>query len=143
VSRRRFFLTYAGSGLVIQRLARCHPTPSRLRASRIVSILTWLTVKPRSKQTSAANCSVQQLVALPKIRGLWCNRDRNASHLAWSNCACTVFGLNDSCVRHSKPFCSNEWIALRTVWVAQPRLCAIFAGRCSRLEASKIGCDAR
>src|SRR5215469_12288761 len=72
------------------------------------------------------------------VRGLWCNRARNASHLAWSNCAWTVLGREDSCLRHSKPFCSKAWIALRTVCVAQPRLWAICDGRCSRLEASRI-----
>jgi hypothetical protein len=137
-SRRCFFLTYAGSGLVIQCLARCQPTPNRLRASRMVSILIWLTVNPCSQHTSAANSRVQQPVTLPKVRGLWCNRARNVSHLAWSNCACTVFGREDSCLRHSKPLCSKAWIALRTVWVAQPRLRAISLGRCSRHDASRI-----
>jgi hypothetical protein len=123
---------------VIQCLARGPPTPSRLRASRMVSMLTWLIVNPCSKQTSAANSRVQRLVFLPNVRGLWCNRDRKASHLTWSNCACTVFGREDSCLRHSKPLCSKAWIALRTVWVAQPKLRAISLGRCSRLDASRI-----
>ena len=37
---RRFFRRYAGSGLVIQVLARFQPTPSRISAWRIVSSLT-------------------------------------------------------------------------------------------------------
>ncbi len=36
------------------------------------------------------------------------------------------------------PFSSKAWIALRTVYVAQPRFRAITLGHCFRLEASKI-----
>ncbi len=32
------------------------------------------------------------------------------------------FGREDSCLRQASPFCSKAWIALRTSWVAQPRL---------------------
>ena len=78
----------------------------------MVSILTWFAVKPCSKLTSAANSSVQTLVDFPKVRGLWCNKARRASHLAWSNWACTVFGREDSCLRHSTPSSSNAWMAL-------------------------------
>jgi hypothetical protein len=46
-----FFRAYAGSGLVIQRLARFQPTPSRFRVARIVSPLTRSGVSPCSKLT--------------------------------------------------------------------------------------------
>src|SRR5262249_48332633 len=64
-----FFNAYWGSGLVIQRLARRQFTPSRLRAWRIVSMLTGYGVNPRSPQPSATKRSVQVLRGLPKARG--------------------------------------------------------------------------
>ena len=43
---RAFFRAYAGSGLVIQRLARCQRTPSRASVARIVSPLTRVGGQP-------------------------------------------------------------------------------------------------
>lgn len=60
-----FLRAYAGSGLVIQRLARCHLIPNRSRLWRIVSPLTCLSVNPCTKLTSATNSNVQRLVAWP------------------------------------------------------------------------------
>ena len=68
-----FFRSYSGSGLMIQRLARCQLTPIRPSVARTVSSLTRLVVKPCSKLTSAANSRVHRLVGLPKLRGLWCS----------------------------------------------------------------------
>src|SRR5215510_5088766 len=66
-----FFRAYAGSGLVIQCLARFQATPNRWRATRMASSLTRRGVSPWAKLTSAAKASVQRLVGLPKVRGLW------------------------------------------------------------------------
>src|ERR687886_214167 len=66
------FRAYAGSGLVIQSLARCQRTPRRTSVARMVSPVTRLAVRPRSKLTSAARSRVHRLVALPKVRVLWC-----------------------------------------------------------------------
>jgi hypothetical protein len=65
-----FFLAYAGSGLVIQCLARFHRVWSMVRAWRIVSPLTRRGVIPAAYATSAAKSRVQTLVGLPKVRGL-------------------------------------------------------------------------
>jgi hypothetical protein len=62
-------LAYSGSGLVIQGFARFHPTPSRLRTSRIASGLSARAVHPRSWQTAATSPSVPRLVGLPNPRG--------------------------------------------------------------------------
>jgi len=76
-----FFLrAYAGSGLVIQCLARCQLTSKRRKAVRIASRLTRWGVRPWAKLTSAANSNVHRLVGWPKVRGLWCNK-------AWSRWA--------------------------------------------------------
>src|SRR5262249_49007635 len=80
----RFFRAYSGSGLVIQRLARCQRIPKRSKVARIVSPLTRAAVSPRSKLTAAAHSRVQRLVACPKVRGLWCNRARSCSPRAAS-----------------------------------------------------------
>jgi len=76
-----FLRAYAGSGLVIQCLARAHFIPNRRSVARIVSPLTCSAVRPCSKLTSAANAKVHTLLALPKARGLWCNRWRNRFRL--------------------------------------------------------------
>src|SRR5437763_12694416 len=67
---RPFLRRYAGSGLVIQSLARLQPTPSRFSAWRIVSPLTGRSVRPSACATPAARSSVQSEVGLPKSRGL-------------------------------------------------------------------------
>src|SRR5262249_56912052 len=66
-----FFRTYAGSGLVIQCLARCQRTPRRASARRMASPLTSRDVSPSAYATSAAKGNVHRLVGLPKVRGLW------------------------------------------------------------------------
>src|ERR687883_1270841 len=65
-----FFRTYAGSGLVIQCLARCQRTPRRARARRMASRLTGREVSPSAYATSAAKGNVHRLVGWPKVRGL-------------------------------------------------------------------------
>src|SRR5438552_18765764 len=74
-----FFRAYAGSGLVIQWLARFQATRKRRRAKLMVSSLTRRGVRPWAKLTSAASASVHRLVGLLNVRGLWCNRARRAS----------------------------------------------------------------
>src|SRR5713101_3129294 len=70
-----FFLrAYAGSGLVIQRLARCQLTPKRRKAVRIAARLTRWAVRPWAKLTAAAPSNVQRLLGWPKVRGLWCHK---------------------------------------------------------------------
>src|SRR3954466_13723386 len=65
-----FFLSYSGSGLVIQRLARSQRTPMLFRVTRTVSALTRSSVIPSSKLASAAKASVHRLVSLPNSLGL-------------------------------------------------------------------------
>jgi hypothetical protein len=64
-----FFLAYAGSGLVIQGVARFQRVWSLVRAWRIVSPLTRRGVSPAAYATAAAKSRVQTRVGLPKVRG--------------------------------------------------------------------------
>src|SRR5262245_3178582 len=82
-----FFRRYAGSGLVIQCLARFQRTPSWAIAARMVSALTRRCVSPWSKLTSAASARVHTLVAWPKTRGLWCKSSRSRSRPSASKVA--------------------------------------------------------
>lgn len=88
-----FFLSaYCGSGLLIQSLARCQPTPSRFSAWRTVSMQIGPSHTPRSWQTSAANPSVQVLCDFPRVRGLWCSSARNASDFSPSRMVRSFWG---------------------------------------------------
>jgi hypothetical protein len=135
---RPFFRAYAGSGLVIQRFARFQPIPSRRIACRIVSSLTRSAVSPSSKLTSAASSSVQTLVGLPKVRGLWCNSARSRSRLASSNAVWRVWGRDDPGDNAARPRALNAWIALRTVCSPHPRCSAIAGTHSPRALASTI-----
>src|SRR5262245_58622674 len=90
-----FFRAYAGSGLVIQCLARFHDTRKRRRATRMASSLTSRGVSPSAKLTSAASASVQRLVGLPNVRGLWCNNARRASQTPGVKIAAVVCGRDE------------------------------------------------
>jgi len=136
-SRVAFFRAYPGSGLVIHCFARCQRTPSRLSVTRIVSPVTRSLMIPSLQQT-AARSSIQRLVGLPKARGDWCKRVRNRSAATASKAAVIRCGRDDPSVRVSSPDWLKAWIALRTVWVWQPRARAM-AGTCScRAEARRI-----
>src|SRR5918994_5504122 len=65
-----FFLSYKGSGDVIQCLALCQRTPIRARVALTVSPLTGSLVSPSSKLTCAAIASVHRLLGLPNSLGL-------------------------------------------------------------------------
>src|SRR5918994_3684626 len=65
-----FFLSYRGSGEVIQCLALCQRTPMRAKVARTVSPLMRSFVSPSSKLTSAAICIVHRLLCLPNSLGL-------------------------------------------------------------------------
>src|SRR5207247_10188118 len=71
-----FFRAYAGSGVVIQCLARFQATRKRRRAKRMVSSLTRRGVRPWAKLTSAASESVHRVVSLSNVRGLLCKGAR-------------------------------------------------------------------
>src|ERR687897_1248195 len=79
-----FFLSYSGSGEVIQRLARCQRTPIRANVARMVSPLTRLWVRSSSKLAWAAICKVHRVLSLPNFLGLWCNISLRASALSSS-----------------------------------------------------------
>src|SRR5215213_4483394 len=122
-----FFLSYRGSGDVIHRLARCHLTPRR-RASvaRIVSPQTRLSIKPRSKLTSAAISRVQRLLpSLPNSLGERCSISLKASAPCSSKAAWVLLGREDSAIRASRPRSLESWMASRTVCWPHPRFLAI------------------
>ena len=64
-------LAEAGSGLVIQCLARFHRTLRRASVWRMASPLTRRGRMPVAYATSATRSRVQTLVGFPKVRGLW------------------------------------------------------------------------
>jgi hypothetical protein len=65
-----FFRAYAGSGLVIQCLARFQRMPRRFRATRMASPVSWRGVQPLPWQTAATESKVHRLVGWPNRRGL-------------------------------------------------------------------------
>jgi hypothetical protein len=54
-----------------------------------------LGVMPSAKLISAASCSVQTLVGLPKVRGLWCKSARSCARRRASKIDWTVRGRED------------------------------------------------
>src|SRR5215210_5839137 len=136
---RAFFRAYSGSGLVIHCFARRQRTPRRRSACRIVSSLTGSAVIPSAQATSEASSSVQTLVGLSKVRGLWCSSARSSSAAAVSTWAWIVCGRVEPRVRQaSSPSRSNSRITLRTVWSSQPSVIAIRGTHSPRALASRI-----
>ena len=125
-----FLRVYAGSGLVIQCLARVHFTPKRRRVARTVSPLISSAVRPCSKLTSAAKAKVHTLLTLPKVRGLWCSNCRNRSAPAAEKAAVIRWGRFERRCKTPSPDWLNAWMISRTVWSSQPTWRAI-AGACS------------
>lgn len=120
-----FFRSYAGSGLVIQCLARFQETFNLFKACRTQSPLIKRGVIPSPKLISAANSSVQTLVSLPKSRGLRCNKAFNCSNPSSLKTDCALFGRREPISSAATPRSLNATMALRTVWSSQPRNSAI------------------
>src|SRR5262249_47886122 len=129
---------YAGSGLVIQVLARFQPTPSRIRAWRIDSSLISLSVIRSAKATSAASASVQVEVGLPKSRGLRWSRARSRSAARPPRAGLTETGRWDFGRRQAVPSAWKAAMALRTVPVEHRRAAAIGEGRRPSALAERI-----
>src|ERR687897_1176799 len=138
-----FFLSYKGSGEVIQRFARCHFTPRR-RASvaRIVSPQRRLCVIPSSKATSEAIESVHRLVCRPNSLGERCKSPLKASALRSSKASRVRFGREDLTARASTPLALKSWMASRTVCCPQPRFSAI-CGTSFPFEEARSICERR
>src|SRR5215207_1134593 len=134
-----FFLSYRGSGEVIQRLALCHLTPRRrTKVARIVSPETRLWTIPSSKLTCAAISSVQRLVSLPNSLGERWSISRKASALSSSKAARVRFGREERGSRASRPLSLKSWMAFLTVWEPHPKLAAILGGDSPRELARSI-----
>src|SRR5919206_693956 len=134
-----FFLSYRGSGEVIQRFARCHLTPRRrVKVARIVSPETRLSTSPSSKLTCAAISSVQRLVFLPNFLAEWWSISLRASALFWSKAARVRFGREEPGLRAPSPRSLKAWMAFRAVWEPHPRLLAIVGGDSPRELARSI-----
>src|SRR5215471_11422230 len=133
-----FFRAYAGSGLVIQGLARFHDTRKRRRATRMVSSLTRRGVRPWAKLTSAASASVHRLVGWPKVRGLWCNSALRASQAPASKMVDVVCGRDERGCSTVRPRWWNACRVLRTVWSVQCRERAIVVVDCLSALARSI-----
>ena len=123
---------------MIHFFARFHPTPSRRIATRMVSLLTFPSVNPRSWATAASNSSVHVLRGLPNTRGLWCRTSFSRSRLASPSSGTTVLGRLDRRPRAPVPPAPNARITFRTVCRLQPTAAAIPFTRSPRLLASRI-----
>src|SRR5262249_46371135 len=99
----RFFWAYAGSGLVIQALARRHRMPRRANVARIVSPLTRVAVSPSAYAVSASNANVQRLVGWPTSRGERCSSACKRSVPAASNAAWVVRGRHEPLTNAAAP----------------------------------------
>ena len=110
-----FSRAYAGSGLVIQCLARFHDTRKRRSATRIAALLTSRGVSPWAKLTSAASARVHRLGGLPNVRGLWCNSARRDSQTPGVKIVARVWGRDDCGCSAARPRWWNACSALRTV----------------------------
>src|SRR5215510_152430 len=133
-----FLRAYAGSGLVIQSLARCQRTPSRSRAIRTVSSLTRSAVKPCSKLTCAASSSLQTLVCFPYLRGLSCSSPFRRSAPSSLKALWTSCGRLERRANTARPCALKARITSRTVSSLQPSACAIAGARSPRLLLNTI-----
>src|SRR5215210_4384466 len=124
-----FFLSYRGSGEVIQRFARCQRTPRRrAKVARMVSPHTRFSIKPCSKLVCAAISRVQRLLSLPNSLGERCSISLTASALFSSKAAWVRLGREEPGSRAPRPRSLKAWMAFRTVWEAHPKLAAILGG---------------
>ena len=133
-----FFRAYAGSGRVIQRLARSQCTPRRTSVARTVSPLTSRSVSPWRWASQATRSSVHRLVEWPKSRGLRCKSARKCSALGASKAAWVVWGRDEPGVSAANPSRLKAWMALRTVCSLPCRLRAICGTVVPRALASRI-----
>src|SRR5918912_1142453 len=133
-----FLSAYCGSGLVIHLFARRQPTPSRLRASRMVSRLTRSAVTPCSRQTSAARASVHVERALPNGRGLWCRSAFSRPLRSASKILAAACGRRDCMVNTANPRVSNPRRTLRTACGLHPMALAITGAVSPRAEAKRM-----
>src|SRR4029453_9548134 len=133
-----FFFAYAGSGLVIQCLARFQRTPNRCKAVRTASRLTRKGVMPCSKLTSAASSKLHRLVAFPKWRGLWCSNAPSCSGLAPSKAVAIRCGTEEPRCKAAKPTWLKARIPFSAVSVSQCSSCAICDARLPLALASTI-----
>src|SRR5215208_1686249 len=138
-----FFLSYRGSGEVIQRFARCHLTPRRrMSVARIVSPETRFGVIPSSKATSEAMESVHRLLCRPNSLGERCKSPLKASALCSSKASRVRRGREDLAARASVPLALKSWMASRTVCCPQPRFSAI-RGTSLPFEEARSICERR
>src|SRR5215212_9624672 len=133
-----FFFSYSGSGELIHLLVLSQRTPNLLSVERIVSPETRSLVMPSSKLTSAACSSVQRVLGLPNSLGEWRKSSLRASTPCSSKAARVRLGLEEPALRASRPRSLKAWMALRTVWEAQPKERAICGGVSPRALASRI-----
>jgi hypothetical protein len=104
LAKLAFFLSYRGSGEVIQRLARCQRTPrSRTTVARMVSPERGFSTRPSSKATCAAISSVHRLVSLPNSLGERWSNSLKVSALCSSKAARVLLGRDEPGVRACRP----------------------------------------
>jgi hypothetical protein len=133
-----FFLSYSGSGLSIQCLARCQPLPRRAKVARMVSALTLFSVIPSSKLTCAAITKVHKVLSLANSLGEWCKSSLRASVCSLPKAVWVCLGREEPATRASTPRRLKSWIASRTVCEAHPRFSAICGAISPRALARSI-----
>src|SRR4051794_17787643 len=133
-----FFLSYSGSGLSIQCLARCQPLPRRAKVARMVSALTLFCVIPSSKLTCAAISKVHKVLSLANSLGEWCKLSSRACVCSLPKAVWVCLGREEPATRASTPRRLKSWIASRTVCEARPRFSAICGAISPRALAKSI-----
>jgi hypothetical protein len=134
-----FFRAYAGSGLVIQTLARFQPTPRRLMALRIASSENTREVSPRWGQTTAKVAKVPGERGSPPARGLSCRSARSCSKaLGASSRFASRLAREERGSSTAKPSSLNRVTTVRTVCVEYPTVAAISVAFWPRALPNKI-----
>src|SRR5215204_3174818 len=139
LAKLAFFLSYSGSGEVIQRFALGHLTPRRHpRVARTVSPETRSLVSPSSKATFAAISRVQRLLSWPNSLGERCSSPLKLSAVSLSKAERVRLGREERASRAARPRSLKSWIASRTVWEPHPKERAIREARSPLLLARMI-----
>src|SRR5262249_45326131 len=133
-----FFRAYAGSGLVIQCLARSQLTPKRSRVCRMVSPLTCVATLPVAQLTSAASAKVHTLVGLPTAPGVRGTGARGRMDWPAPRAKRVRLARDEPVGRAGSPVALKACRAPCTVWSSMPKDAAMRGARSLRALANRI-----
>ena len=137
-SRRPFFGHIAGSGLVIQCLARSQPMPRRSSVWRMVSPLTRVGTMPSATLTSAAQVQRPQAAGFAEVAGAAMQERAQALGLLRGEDQARAVGARGLLLQAGEPEALKACRASSTVWSSQPRCSAMRGARSPRALANRI-----